>query len=106
MKIRSWAFWDAALERALATFAQTALAFLGASQLGLFEAPWRAAVSTAAMALVLSVLKSVAATVATGGGPSLTNAEVVAPPDDYTPRHAAPPGPDAPDPTYLDGNPS
>ena len=106
MKIRSWAFWDAALERGLATFAQTALAFLGASQLRLFEAPWRAAVSTGAMALVLSVLTSVAATVATGGGPSLTNAEIIAMAEDYAPRHAAPPGPDAPDPKYLDGNPS
>ena len=106
MKIRSWAFWDAALERGLATFAQTAVAFLTASQLGLFEAPWRAAVSTAAMALVLSMLKSVAATVATGGGPSLTNAEIIAMTEDYTPRHAAPPAPDAPDPKYLDGNPS
>ena len=63
MKVKSWAFWDAALERGLATFAQTAVAFLTASQLGLFEAPWRAVVSTASMALVLSVLKSVATTV-------------------------------------------
>lgn len=105
MKVKSWAFWDAALERGLATFAQTAVAFLTASQLGLFEAPWRAVVSTASMALVLSVLKSVAATVTTGGGPSLTNAEVIAPAEDYKPRHAAP-GPDEPDPKYLDGNPT
>ena len=105
MKVKSWAFWDAALERGLATFAQTAVAFLTASQLGLFEAPWRAAVSTAAMALVLSVLKSIATTVTTGGGPSLTNAELIAAAEDYVPRHAAS-GPDEPDPKYLDGNPT
>jgi len=74
------AFWRASLERAVKTFAQAAVAFLAGSAAGLFSADWLSALSVAGMATVLSFLTSLASDAATGNGPSLTNAEVTAPP--------------------------
>ena len=65
-------FWKAAGERALSTFAQALLAVLSADGLDLITAPWSSALSTAGLAAVLSVLKSVAANKVYGAGPSLT----------------------------------
>ncbi|MCP3800207.1 holin [Allokutzneria sp. A3M-2-11 16] len=68
-------FWLAAFERAVKTFAQTAAATLGASTVGILDAPWTAALSVAGMAAVLSVLTSVAS-IKTGdtGTPSAVKA--------------------------------
>ncbi|WP_199441987.1 holin [Umezawaea beigongshangensis] len=53
------AFWRAALERAVKTFAQTLAAVLGAGGLGLLTAPWSTALSTAGLAALLSLLTSI-----------------------------------------------
>ncbi|MFJ1653529.1 holin [Streptomyces sp. NPDC088337] len=65
------AFWKAATERAVRTFAQSTLAVLGAGSFGLLDAPWQAAFSTGGFAAVLAVLTAVATS---GGseGPGLT----------------------------------
>jgi Putative lactococcus lactis phage r1t holin len=65
-------FWRLAIERAVKTFAQSLLAILSASGVGLFTVPWIAALSTAGLATVLSVLTSVAsAPVGAQNSPSL-----------------------------------
>ncbi len=56
----TYRFWQLAFERAVKTFAQSLLAVLGVSGIGLLSAPWTAALSTAGMAAILSVLTSVA----------------------------------------------
>ena len=53
-------FWRATAERAVKSFAQSLLAILSASSLGLLEVDWVTCLSTAAMATVLSLLSSVA----------------------------------------------
>ena len=79
--IWSLAFWFAALERAVKTFAQTAAAMLVAAGSGLLDADWGTVVSVAGMAAVVSVLTSVGSGAATGT-PSLTGAEIL-----YDPEH-------------------
>jgi hypothetical protein len=84
-------FWKSALERALKSFAQALLAVVGAGQLGVLDVSWRPALSTAAMAAVLSVLTSMAsARVGAPDDPSLLKDNLdgagVAP---ITPQHAA-----------------
>ena len=65
-------FWKSTLERALKSFAQSLLAVLGVAQVGVLDVAWPAAVSTAAMAGVLSVLTSLAsAKVGADDDPSL-----------------------------------
>ena len=67
-------FWVFAGERAIKTFFQTLVAVLGVGGIGLFEAPWLTAVSTAAMAAVVSVLTSLgSAPVGKVGDPSLVD---------------------------------
>ncbi len=56
----TYRFWQFALERAVKTFAQSLLAVLGVSGIGLLSVPWSTALSTAGMAAMLSVLTSVA----------------------------------------------
>jgi len=73
------AFWAACAERAVKTFAQSAVAFLAGAATGLFNADWVSAVSVAGMATVLSFLTSLASDGLTGNGPSLTSSEVVVP---------------------------
>lgn len=51
-------FWKLSAERAVKTFAQTLAGVLVVSGVGLFQADWRSAVSTAAMAAVVSILTS------------------------------------------------
>jgi Putative lactococcus lactis phage r1t holin len=53
-------FWMLTAERAVKTFAQALAAVLVASGAGLLSADWKAALSTAGMATVVSVLTSVA----------------------------------------------
>ena len=53
------AFWTAALQRAVRTICQSAVAAIGTAAL-LSEVNWLAVASTAALAGVLSVLNSVA----------------------------------------------
>jgi hypothetical protein len=53
-------FWRLAIERALKTFAQTLAAVLGAGGIGLIDAAWLTALSTAAVASLVSLLTSAA----------------------------------------------
>jgi hypothetical protein len=79
------AFWRAALERAVKTFAQTLAALLGAGGLGLLTAPWTNALSTAGLAALLSVLTSIGSEpVGQHDSPSLL-AQRPAPPAPATP---------------------
>ena len=75
------AFWKAATERAVKTFAQAlvALIVVGTS---VFDQTWLEAVGVALTAAVVSVLTSVGSGAVTGGEPSLTRTEHVA-------KHAA-----------------
>lgn len=70
-------FWRSAAERAIKTFAQALVVVLGADGIGLVNAPWVAAVSTAGMAALLSVLTSIASAGSVGdpGMPSLVNTD-------------------------------
>lgn len=64
-------FWQRAGERALKSFAQSLVAVLTAEGLGLFEAAWPKAISTAGMVALLSVLTSLASsTIGAGDDPS------------------------------------
>jgi hypothetical protein len=56
----TYRFWQLATERAVKTFAQSLLAILSVAGVGFITAPWTTALSTAAMAAVLSVLTSMA----------------------------------------------
>jgi len=56
----TYRFWQLASERAVKTFAQSLLAIFSATGVGLLTVPWMAALSTAGMAAVLSVLTSMA----------------------------------------------
>ena len=53
-------FWQQAAERALKTAIQVFVALLSAGNFGLLNAPWSSALSTAAMAALLSLLTSLA----------------------------------------------
>jgi len=53
-------FWRRTTERAVKSFAQSLAALFSASGLGLFEASWIKALSTAGMVALLSVLTSLA----------------------------------------------
>jgi hypothetical protein len=81
-------FGKAVAERAVSTFAQALVAVLSADGLDIVTAPWWSALSTAGLAAVLSVLKSVAVNQYQGGGPSLTTERLAI--DDRPGRHARP----------------
>lgn len=73
-------FWKAAAERAIKTFAQTLVVLLGASAVDILAVDWPQALSLAAGAAVVSVLTSIGSDAVTAqDGPSLTDAEVLAP---------------------------
>jgi hypothetical protein len=77
--VSTGAFWRAAGERAVKTFAQSLAALLGAGGLGLLDVAWTASLSTAGLAALLSLLTSVGSTaVGEPGSPSL-GPEVPAP---------------------------
>lgn len=69
------AFWKAAAERAVWTFAQSAIAVIGVGAVGFGDVNWLAVASVGGVAAVVSVLKSVVVNGVTGDGPSITNAE-------------------------------
>lgn len=73
------AFWAATAERTIATAAQTALGFLGAEQLGVFDVDWPTIGSVVAVASIAAVLKAVVAA-SSDGNPSLGSKEAVATP--------------------------
>ena len=59
MKLLSTEFWQYAGERAIKTFAQAALAFLGGGTVGLFSIDWYSLLSVSLGAAFLSVLTSI-----------------------------------------------
>ena len=61
MKIFTLEFWRYAGERAIKTFAQAAIAALGAGSVGLFSIDYAALISVSAGAALLSVLTSIVA---------------------------------------------
>jgi hypothetical protein len=78
MSIWTGAFWKAAAERAVKTFAQTEAALLTAPGTGLLETDFKVSLSVSGMAAVVSLLTSVGSDLVTNGdGPSLTDAEVL-----------------------------
>lgn len=79
MTIWTLAFWKAATERGVKTFAQAFAALLVAAGTGLLETDWTTSLSVAGMAAVISLLTSIGSDAVTGSGPSLTNAETVPP---------------------------
>lgn len=66
------AFWKAAFERAVKTFAQALVAVMTADGFGLLDADWTARLSAAGLAAVLSLLSSVASAGPGNSGPSLS----------------------------------
>ena len=76
MSIWTAQFWKATTERAIATAAQSAIAALGTDLIGVLDMDATAVLSLAAGGAILSVLKSVAATAATGG-PSMGGGEAL-----------------------------
>lgn len=60
MKILTKEFWTYSGERAIKTFAQTAVAYFGAGSVGLFTVDWAAFLSVSLGAAILSLLTSVA----------------------------------------------
>ncbi len=80
MSIFTGAFWEAAFERAVKTFAQAEGALLIAGGTGILDTDWQTSVSVSGMAAVVSLLTSVGSDAFTSGdGPSLTNAETLEP---------------------------
>lgn len=72
------AFWAAAAERAIKTFAQTEAALLTAAGTGLLDTDWQTSISVSGMAAAISLFTSIGSDLATSGsGPSLTNAETI-----------------------------
>lgn len=55
-------FWQYAGERAIKTFAQAAIAFLGTGAVGLFSIDWASLISVSGGAAFLSILTSVVTT--------------------------------------------
>lgn len=78
MSIWSGKFWKATAERAIATAAQGALATLGTDLFGLLDVDAIGVLSIAGGAALVSVLKSVAVTAATGS-PSMGGGETLEP---------------------------
>lgn len=70
------AFWKAAAERAVKTFAQALVAVMTADGLGMLDADWTARLSAAGMAAVLSLLSSVGSAGAGNPGPSLSTEKI------------------------------
>ena len=76
MSIWTAQFWKATTERAIATAAQSAIAALGTDLIGVLDMDAVAVLSLAGGGAVLSVLKSIAATAATGS-PSIGGGEAL-----------------------------
>lgn len=78
-------FWQATLERAIKTFAQSLAALLTGDAVGILDADWGQSASVAAMATILSILSSVGSSGIGNSGPSLSHSEVL----DVDGRHEA-----------------
>ena len=78
MSIWTGKFWKATAERAIATAAQSALAALGTDLVGVLDMDAVGILSLAGGGAVLSILKSIAATAATGS-PSIGGGETLEP---------------------------
>ena len=78
MSIWTAQFWKATTERAIATAAQSAIAALGTDLIGVLDIDAVAVLSLAGGGAVLSILKSIAATAATGS-PSAGGGETLEP---------------------------
>ena len=78
MSIWTAQFWKATAERAIATAAQSALAALGTDLVGVLNIDAVAVLSLAGGGAILSILKSIAATAATGS-PSIGGGETLEP---------------------------
>ena len=65
-------FWRSTFERAVRTFAQALAAVLTAGATDLLSVPWEAALSTAGLAAVLSVLTAVGSAGVGQDGPGVT----------------------------------
>lgn len=78
--IATGAFWAGLAERAGSTFAGALLATLGASSAGILSVDWPAALSVAALAAVVSILKAFAAPGFTAGLPAAQVEPPAAPP--------------------------
>ena len=76
MSIWTGKFWKATTERAVSTAAQAALAGIGTDLVGVLDMDAVGILSLAGGGAILSVLKSVAATAATGG-PSVGGGEAL-----------------------------
>ena len=76
MSIWTAQFWKATAERAVSTAAQAALAGIGTDLVGVLDMDAVGILSLAGGGAILSVLKSVAATAATGG-PSVGGGEAL-----------------------------
>lgn len=80
MSVFTRPFWQAALERAIKTAAQSAILVFGADQVNALQADWETAGGFALGGFVLSILTSIASGAVTSDpGPSLAN-EVIFPP--------------------------
>ena len=81
-------FWKAAAERAVKTLAQSLIASITVAGVaaGLGGINWATALSTAALATVLSVLTSIASSAVGSSGPSLTTETIASAADVDTTR--------------------
>ncbi len=68
-------FWQAALERAIKTFAQVLAGLLAANSMGITQVDWGQSLSVAGLAAVVSVLTSVGTDLVTSSGPSVGSVE-------------------------------
>lgn len=74
------AFWQAALERAIKTAAQSAILVIGADQVNVIAVDWPEVAGFAGGGLVLSVLTSIAsASLGSNEGPSVANEVALVP---------------------------
>ena len=78
MSIWTGKFWKATAERAVSTAAQAALAGIGTDLVGVLDMDAMAVLSLAGGGAILSILKSIAATAATGS-PSMGGGETLEP---------------------------
>ena len=56
----NWEFWKASLVRAIRTFAESMLAYIGTGALVLKDVDWLAALSAGALGFILAILLSLA----------------------------------------------
>lgn len=75
-------FWKAAFERGIKAAANATFTswVVGDKVFNAFDADWHTAAGIFAGGFVVSILLSLGSDAVSGGGPSITNAEVVAPP--------------------------